>query len=159
MGTARAVGADDDLPLVRIHGELGQGGVQYGDVVGRRARPRIPGPEERDQGFPRGIERRHERVEAIAALVRGGRPLFIGMSRHQGPVDVDDIELRVQPGRPHPLPGGRAGRGHAGERLRGEGLQGPPHGRGRSHGAEQGRLVAEHGDVAQRGGAVRDRQG
>ena len=48
VGTARAVGADDDLPLVRIHTEWGQGGVQHGDGVGRRARPRIPGPEERD---------------------------------------------------------------------------------------------------------------
>jgi hypothetical protein len=66
--TARAVGAKDDLPLVRIHGELGQGGVQHRDGVGRRARPPIPGPEERDPGFAHGVQGCRQRENPYARL-------------------------------------------------------------------------------------------
>ena len=86
------------------------------------------------------------------------------MGRHQGAVDVEDGELRVQPGRPYAPSGRRAGGGDARERLRRERLRrerlpGAPHGRGRCDRAEQGRLVAENRDIDQRGRPVGNRHG
>jgi hypothetical protein len=89
LGTARAVGADEDRGAVAVGvGDLGEGLVEDGDVVGGGVRAGVARSQETCQGLAGVVQEAQHRVVAEAAFVGGGGLFLLGVAGDQGGVDV-----------------------------------------------------------------------
>jgi len=90
LGTARAVGADEDRGAVAVGvGDLGEGLVEDGDVVGGGVRTGVAAAQPGAEELAGVIAERQHRVVAEGLLERGRGPLFLAMSDHDRRVQVD----------------------------------------------------------------------
>jgi hypothetical protein len=86
-----AVGADEDFGAVAVGvGDLCEGLVEDGDVVGGGVRSGVARPQEASEGLAGVVEEAEQRVVAEAAFVGGGGLLLLGVAGDQGGVDVQD---------------------------------------------------------------------
>ena len=73
FGASGAVGADEDVGAVAMGiGDLGEGGVQDGDVVARGIRAGVARPQQAGQLLARLVQEAQQRMEAEAVFVGGG---------------------------------------------------------------------------------------
>ena len=125
--------------------DLGQGGVEDGDVVGGGVRPGVARPQQPGQRFAGVVQVGPHRVIAERALERRRRGLFLAVADHDRGVQVDHQPDQVMPGRPgrrirragglgalrpDDFPGRRPGPGDRRELVGVELVQQPPHGPG-----------------------------
>ncbi len=101
MGAAGGVGPDQRPPPAPVAlGQLGQGELDGGDVVGGRVRAGVPGAQEGGDG-PAGaarpvVDEGRQRVMAVGLLPGRGRVLLVRMRAHQDAVEVDrDLSVGV----------------------------------------------------------------
>jgi hypothetical protein len=158
---AGRVGPSDDLMIVRADRQLGQGGVEHLNMIGRGARTGVARPQLGGQRLPGGIQIGHQRIEAEPLLVSGRRALLvIGVRVDQGAVQIDDIEPRVHARRPRPPASRGPSRSDPGQGGVIDRRQRPPRRRHRRHLTEQLRLSQKNPKIRQRRRPIshRDRQ-
>lgn len=71
-------------------GELGERGVEHGDVVLSGVGRGVAGPQQAGQGLAGVVEEAQQRVVAEAVFVGRRRVLLLGVAGDQGGVDVQD---------------------------------------------------------------------
>jgi hypothetical protein len=70
LGAARAVGADQDrVPVPVVIRQLGQGGVEHRDVVGRGIRAGVPPPQQGGEELVGVVQKRQQREVAARSSV------------------------------------------------------------------------------------------
>ncbi|KOT97337.1 hypothetical protein ADK87_19605 [Streptomyces sp. NRRL F-4711] len=158
LGASGAVGPDEQVGAVAVGvGDLGQGLVQDGDVIGGGVGPGVARPEQTGQGFAGVVQEAQDRVVAEAALVSGSRMLLLGVAGDQGGVDVQDQAGQAAtaglrsgyrcPGlgglQPGDLPRGGPGRAQSRQCGGVDVGQQPPGGRSGGHRAERLTLIAQ----------------
>jgi hypothetical protein len=177
-GGAGAVSADEDrVPVPELLGDLRERRVQDLQVVGGGVAPGVTGAEQPGQRLMGVVAERQQRVIPERAFECGAGLFLLRVGDHDGGVQVDDQHgpagpvAQVHPGHPDrwqrstgqlrpaqpgDLTGSRAGgaQGHQ-VRLR-DRVQDPPAGGVRGDRPEHGLLVAEGGDVADRGPTIGD---
>ncbi|BFO13924.1 hypothetical protein SHKM778_03120 [Streptomyces sp. KM77-8] len=88
---ARAVGADENFGSVAVSvGDLREGLVEDGDVVGCGVRSSVARPQDACEGLAGVVEEAEQRVATEATLVGGGGLFLLGVAGDQGRVDVQD---------------------------------------------------------------------
>lgn len=164
-----AVGADEDAGAVTVGvGDLGQGRVQDGDVVGGGVGTGVARPQHSGQGFAGVVQEAQQRVVAEPAFV-GGRCLFlVRVAGDEGGIEVQDQARQIASAgagrgqaagglgglQPGDLPGSSSRRAQAGECGRADAGQQAPGGQGGGDRTEDLRLVPQHGQVRYRLAAV-----
>jgi hypothetical protein len=74
-----------------VLGQLGQGLVQHGDVVGGGVGAGVPGSQHPGQGLVGVVQEAQQRVESVSAFEMGcGLVFLVGMDLDQGGVQVED---------------------------------------------------------------------
>ncbi len=151
-----AVRADEDFGAVAVGvGDLGQGRIQDGDVVGGGIGAGVARPQHSGQGFAGVVQKAQQRVVAEAAFIGGRRLFLLGVAGDEGGVDVQDEARQVVsagagrgyavPGlgglQPGDFPGSSSRRAQAGECGRVDARQQAPGGRSGGDVAEDLRLV------------------
>ena len=172
-GAAGGVGPDQDRGAVPMRiGDLRQGGVEHGDVVGGGVAARVPAPQRRGEELAGVVAERQHRVIPERLLERRRRLLLLAVTDHDRGVQVDHQPGQLAAGRrrwrerlagelgalrPHHLtrrgPGPRDRTEPAGV----ESVEQPPARRVRRHRPEQRGLIGQHRDIGDRRGAVGDR--
>lgn len=86
-----AVGADEDGGAVAVGvGDLGQGLLENGDVIGSRVGPGVAWPQHSGQGSFGVVQEAQQRVVAEAAFIGGRRLLLLGVAGDECGVDAQD---------------------------------------------------------------------
>ena len=162
VGEPGTVGADQD-PLGPVSvGQLRQGGVEDGDVVGGGVRPGVARAQDPAQRLVGVVQKGEQRVVSVAALEVPGRLFLLRVHLDQGGVQIDHHVIQVLPGRPSrwqlpsgdlaagqpgPIPHRRPGQPQTRQPPSVDRVQDPP-GRGRrGDRAVQTGLIGERGDV------------
>ncbi|EXU62698.1 hypothetical protein Z951_40135 [Streptomyces sp. PRh5] len=98
FGSSGAVGADEQVGAVTVGvGDLGEGRIQDGDVIGRCVGSGVARPEQAGESLAGVVQEAQHRVVAEAAFVGGRCLLFLRVAGDQGGVDVQDQAGQVTP--------------------------------------------------------------
>ncbi len=108
------IGADQDLPVEVLGGQLLQREPEHGEVIGGRVRAGVPRSEDRRQRLAGLIQPAAERMKPVPVLVVPGRHLLLRVRGQQRRVDVQRDRLRPGARVPHPRPGRRPSRPNRG---------------------------------------------
>jgi hypothetical protein len=146
-------GAVTGPPLGR---QLGQGVVEHLHVVGGGVGAGVAGPQHPGQRLVGLVAPHAEGVEAKPPLVGGGGVLLVGVGVHQGGVEVK-VTLAGAPPAAHTAARAAARAASMPPQLhRGDRLHRPPGGCVGGDRPEQRLLVAQHRQLGQAVGAIRD---
>ena len=96
------IGADEDLPMEILGGQLREREPEHGEMIGRGVRPGVPGSEDRGERLAGLVQTAAERVEPVPVLVVAGRHLLLRMRGQQRRVDVQRDRLRPRARVPDP---------------------------------------------------------
>ena len=174
MGAAGGVGADQHWGAVPVGvGDLGEGRVENGDVVGGGVRPGPTWAQHPGQGFAGVVQEVEQRMKPEALLPGRCGLLLLRMRDHNGRIEVQDQARHRKARCPHgrqPLAGlgqlrpgqfpRRSSGGPDPDQARGvDAVQQPPRGRVRGHRPEQFRHPAQDGQVGDRLTAIGEHRG
>ncbi len=173
LRAACAVGPDEDrVPVPVDVGDLGERGVEDGDVVGGGVRSGVTRPELGGEEFAGVVAEGEQRVVAEGVLERRRGLFLLGVADQHVCIQVND--QHIQPGgagdprrperatgglgalRPGHLPGPRPRTRHHGQSLLVEDVEQPPARAVGGDRPEQRRLVTEDGNVGDGFGTVGD---
>ena len=140
-------------------GQLGEGELKHGNVVGGRIGSSVAGTQDGGESLTGAGLAAEQRVEAVAVRVGARRALLLEVRGEQGGVDVEDDAARGAGMLPGTSPGGGAGAADPREHALVEALEAAVGGGVRGDRSEEHLLVSERPQITQAVAAVGEQHG